>query len=64
MGGKTIVMWPPPALSVNGLFTETDRDNGLGVGWWRIRWWPCFTLFLEQFLWKQRGKNSLHTTRN
>lgn len=24
MGGKTIVMWPPPALSVNGLFTETD----------------------------------------
>lgn len=25
MGGKTIVMWPPPALSVNGLFTEVDR---------------------------------------
>lgn len=24
MEGKTIVMWPPPALSVNGLFTETD----------------------------------------
>lgn len=24
MGGKTIVIWPPPALSVNGLFTEAD----------------------------------------
>lgn len=24
MGGETIVIWPPPALSVNGLFTETD----------------------------------------
>lgn len=24
LGGKTIVNWPPPALSVNGLFTEAD----------------------------------------
>lgn len=24
LGGKTIVIWPPPTLSVNGLFTETD----------------------------------------
>ena len=27
-------IWPPLTVSVNGLFTETDKDNGFDVGGW------------------------------
>lgn len=53
------MIWPPPVLSVNGLFTETDGIMAW-VGAGGIGQWPHSTLFL---IWLVTRKVSAHSMR-